>query len=132
MRQKALLIPFNSEGKMFIQDRTDYKPPPWGFFGGSIEEGETHLQAILRETKEELDLDLTENDLIYMGELHTEYDGELTERYFYLYKTDQVEFTVLEGAGGKWVTFTEAELVFKRDNKLPEIIQLINAHTERK
>jgi 8-oxo-dGTP pyrophosphatase MutT (NUDIX family) len=132
MRQKALLIPFNSEGKMFIQDRTDYKPPPWGFFGGSIEEGETHLQAILRETKEELDLDLTENDLIYMGELHTEYDGVLTERYFYLYKTDQVEFTVLEGAGGKWVTFTEAEPVFKRDNKLPEIIQLINAHTERK
>lgn len=63
-----------------------------------------------------------------MGELHTEYDGDFTERYFYLYKTDQVEFTVLEGAGGKWVSFMEAESLFERDNKLPEIIELIQAH----
>jgi len=132
MRQKALLIPLNSEGKIFIQDRTDYKPPPWGFFGGSIEEGENHLEAILRETKEELDLDLTKDDLIYMGDLHTEYDRALTERYFYLYKTDQVDFTVLEGAGGKWVTFAEAEPLFKPDNKLPEIVELIQTYTERK
>lgn len=125
MIKKALLIPVNSKGEIFIQDRTDYKPPPWGFFGGSIEDEETHLQAILRETKEELDLDLVPEDVVYMGDIHTEYDGEFTERYFYLYTTEQVSFTVLEGAGGKWVTFEEAAPLFKRDNKLAEIQTLV-------
>jgi len=55
MKQKTLIIPVNSQGEIFGQDRTDYKPPPWGFFGGSIETGETHLEAILHETKEELE-----------------------------------------------------------------------------
>lgn len=128
MKQKALVIPYNSKGEIYIQDRTDYKPPPWGFFGGSIENGETHLEAVIREIKEELDLDLTTQDLNYLGDIHTEYDGVYTERYFYLYKTDQPSFTVLEGAGGKWVTWEEAAPLFARDNKLSEIK---NAVTEK-
>jgi 8-oxo-dGTP diphosphatase len=127
--KKALLIPYNSKGEIFIQDRTDYKPPPWGFFGGSIEAGESHLEAVLREIKEELDLDLTKDDLVYLGELHTQYSGVFTERYFYLYQTDQEVFTVLEGAGGRWTTFDDAAHLFARDNKLAEIKLMVEKST---
>ena len=129
MKQKALLIPYNSKGEIFIQDRTDYKPPPWGFFGGSIETGESHLEAVLRETKEELDLVLSKDDVIYLGELHTQYSGVFTERYFYLYQTDQETFTVLEGAGGKWTSFDDAAHLFARDNKLAEIKLMVEKST---
>jgi 8-oxo-dGTP pyrophosphatase MutT (NUDIX family) len=129
MRKKALLIPINPKGEIFVQDRTDYKPPPWGFFGGGIEADETHLQAVLRETKEELDLDLVESDLVYLGALHVQYDTGFTERYFYLYKTEQAEFTVLEGAGGKWVTYDEVVVLFARENRLPELWELICKHS---
>jgi 8-oxo-dGTP pyrophosphatase MutT (NUDIX family) len=127
MTQKAFLIPYNSKGEIFIQDRTDYKPPPWGFFGGTIEAGESHLDAVIRESKEELDLDLTKDNIIYLGELHTEYDGVFTERYFYVYKTNQETFTILEGVGGQWTSFADAAPLFKRENKLSEIQTLLES-----
>ncbi len=125
MYRKALLVPYNSKGEIFIQDRTDYKPPPWGLFGGSIEEGETPLEAVIRETKEELDLDIAANDLVYMGQLDMVYEKVHCERYFYLYKTNQAEFTVLEGAGGEWASFAEVGSLFKKEDNLEGIIQLI-------
>ena len=61
MRQtnNALLIPYRpadhpEAGLMLVQDRRGHRPPPWGFFGGGMEAGETPLQAVLRETWEEL------------------------------------------------------------------------------
>lgn len=103
MTEKALLIPFNSKHEIFLQDRTDYKPPPWGFFGGGVEAGETPLQAVIRETKEELNIELTTEDLMYIGEYHTIYNDKQINRHMFLWCTDQEEFTVLEGAGGAWL-----------------------------
>ena len=59
--RKALLVPVNSKGEVLIQDRSGHKPPPWGYFGGGIEVGETPIVAVIREAKEELDLTLKEN-----------------------------------------------------------------------
>ena len=127
MKKKALLIPYNSKGEIFIQDRRGHKPPPWGFFGGGIEVGETSLKAVIRETKEELDLDIAEKDIDYMGEFPTKFNDVETERSLYLYSTEQIEFTVLEGAGGRWVTFAEAkELLHAGDT-----IDLIKAAIKR-
>ena len=116
MDHKSLLIPYNSQQEIFIQDRTGHKPPPWGFFGGSIESGESALHAIIRESKEELDIELTDSDLEYLGEFPTQFDGKTVERSLFLYHTDQTTFTVLEGAGGHWVSFEKAaELMHKGD-----------------
>ena len=64
----ALLIPYHPADhpdfrQMLVQDRRGHRPPPWGFFGGGMEAGETSLQAVLRETREELGVRLSPNDI---------------------------------------------------------------------
>lgn len=110
MRQdtKALLIPINPKQEIFLQDREGHKLPPWGFFGGSIEEGETPVAAVIRESKEELDVDILESELIDLGNFSTVFSDIEVDRRIFLWPTDQTEFTVLEGAGGVWLGYEEA------------------------
>jgi 8-oxo-dGTP pyrophosphatase MutT (NUDIX family) len=107
----ALLIPYRPAdhpdfGLMLVQDRRGHRPPPWGFFGGGIEAGETPLQAVLREAWEELGLYLSEHDL----QFGTEISGQLRDFQFTLhlytwpYSGALSEVTLGEGAGMEWVT----------------------------
>ena len=51
----------NSKGEFLIQKRTPNKknfPNMWSQTGGGVDEGETTLQAALRECKEELGIDI--------------------------------------------------------------------------
>ena len=53
----------NSENKILMQKRAPSKRSPnvWAMTGGSVIKGETSLQTIERETKEELGISLTMN-----------------------------------------------------------------------
>ena len=110
----ALLIPYRPAthadfGLMLVQDRRGHRPPPWGFFGGGIESGETSLQAVLRETWEELGLHLSADDV----QFRTEISGQLRDFQFglHLYTWqcggDLSEVVLGEGAGMEWVTPAE-------------------------
>ena len=107
----ALLLPYRPAshpdfGRVLVQDRRGHRPPPWGFFGGGIETGEAPLQAVLRETWEELGLRLNEHDL----QFGTEIGGQLRDFQFRLhlytwaYSGDLSEVMLGEGAGTKWLT----------------------------
>jgi 8-oxo-dGTP pyrophosphatase MutT (NUDIX family) len=107
----ALLIPYRPAdhpdfGLMLVQDRRGHRPPPWGFFGGGIKAGETPLQAVLRETWEELGIRLSESDI----QFGTEISGQLRDfqfglhLYTWAYSGDLSEVTLGEGAGMEWVT----------------------------
>ena len=96
---KALIVPINSKRQILIQDRRGHKKPDWGYFGGEIEGNETSLEAVIRETKEELDIDIKPEELKYLG-ISTTLWGDLNIiRYMYLYSTEQETFNVLEGEG---------------------------------
>ncbi|TSC68546.1 MAG: hypothetical protein G01um101456_600 [Parcubacteria group bacterium Gr01-1014_56] len=124
-KQKALLVPINSQNQMLIQDRRGQKKPDWGFFGGGIEEGETPLEAMIRESKEELDLEIRPEELEYRGNYRTVFEGVGTTRYFYLYRTEQETFTVLEGNGAHWVSFPEAMTRMEKWDTIDEVVQKI-------
>jgi len=55
------IILYNNKGKILLEDRRRIKKhgEHWSFFGGSIKEGETKEEALVREVKEELNYDLT-------------------------------------------------------------------------
>ncbi|MBM3256968.1 MAG: NUDIX hydrolase [Candidatus Liptonbacteria bacterium] len=120
---KALIIPINKEGKIFIQDRRGYKKPDWGFFGGSIEQGETPLEAVLRETHEELDIELRPETLLFLGVFYAAWND--LERHIYLFKTDKEQFTVKEENGGCWLTLEEARDRMDSKERFDEIARKI-------
>ncbi len=72
--QCGLLIE-NREGKVLLQLRDNIPDIPWpgmwGTFGGQVEKGESSLEAIVRELREELAYDL--HDPEYFGNFP--YDG---------------------------------------------------------
>ena len=62
-RLNVAAVLFDDQGKMLITQRSitkKYLPNVWHIPGGQIDEGETVEEALKREVKEELDLQITE------------------------------------------------------------------------
>lgn len=67
----------NSKGEFLIQKRTPNKrawPNMWSQTGGAVDEGETTLQAALRECKEELGIDINTNNVELILSFKRKYD----------------------------------------------------------
>ncbi|WP_345465180.1 NUDIX domain-containing protein [Deinococcus carri] len=103
----AILVPCHlTSGRILVQDRRGHRPPPWGFFGGGIEVGETPVQALLRETREELGVQLAEEVVHDEGAV----TGMIRDLAFTLhvfswpFDGDLSVFTLGEGAGMELVT----------------------------
>ena len=78
-RRASIILFYDKKGNILFQDRRKISKhgEEYGFFGGGIEEGETPAQALIREIKEELDIEL--NDFMhfrsykeYIPEIDTE------------------------------------------------------------
>lgn len=112
-RTGALIIFFNDAAQVLVQIRGDYSKfwETHAFFGGWVEEWETHLEWFLREAREELWLDMREFPYEYLWEqiqYYQEKDTEIT-RYFYMIHTDRKEsdFQVFEGNGCQYFSLDE-------------------------
>lgn len=72
MRQVALIILYDEDNRLLLQHRSEDAPTLpgfWGFFGGDIEANENPLEAIHRETREELEYSLENPTLLLEPEL---------------------------------------------------------------
>lgn len=104
-RKISVLAPYKVEEgsvSIFLQKRSkDAKRAPglFGFFGGGADEGETAEQALLREIKEELDIEI--KDFSFFNRYETFYN---LVSLFTMQVDDnfEKEVTVLEGDYGKW------------------------------
>lgn len=69
-RRVAVIVFYNNKKQILLQDRNGISKfdEEWGFFGGSIENGETPEEAVIRETKEELGYQLREHS--FFNEFH--------------------------------------------------------------
>lgn len=59
----------NNEGKYLIQKTSKEKGEKYATTGGHVLSGETPKTAIIREVKEELGLDISNENIIYIGDL---------------------------------------------------------------
>lgn len=99
-------------------------PSTWGFFGGGVEEGETLLMTVVREAKEELDIDIPEP--MYFKH----YDGETADADIFLLEVDESfpeQVTVLEGEYGQFLPLSAMDSLELRDH-YRRIMKDLKAH----
>lgn len=107
----------NSENKILIQKRAKNKrlePNVWAMTGGSVVLGENSLETIVREAKEELDIDIDSNKLKLITKFKT---GNVWIDTYVLrsdYDISEMKFQEEEVSDAKWATWNEIdELVNK-------------------
>lgn len=62
----VMIIMQNKEGEFLIQKRSESKGGRWAFTGGHPKSGESSLDGIMSEVKEELGIDLSKEKIILM------------------------------------------------------------------
>ena len=136
MKAIAAIILENDEGKflLYLRDNKPDIPFPdhWDLIGGHIEEGETPEEALLREVKEELDLDLKEYTFYRKYECLT---GDAYENIKYIYfgkiNLPIEKVTLLEGVRPQYFSKEEIPNV-KFANILKSIVMdYISDHQEK-
>lgn len=112
MKKIAAIIFENDKGEFlfYLRDNKPEIPFPdyWDLIGGHVEEGETPEDALVREVKEELDIDLKEYSFFKIYECLT---GDAYENIKYIY-TGKInipidKITLLEGVRPKYFSKEE-------------------------
>jgi 8-oxo-dGTP pyrophosphatase MutT (NUDIX family) len=109
MNDIAIIALYDDDKKVLMQHRSDDAPTSpgyWGFFGGGIEDGETPLEAIKRETYEELRVVLKKPRLLFKEYVPSK---EKTNYYFIEKIKDKSKIELKEGQGMKWIYCAEIE-----------------------
>lgn len=117
---KALLLPINKQKEVMLQDRSNIAhlgvSLNWGYFGGEIEGEETNLEAVIREAKEELSIDLDKDKLhSFFKTTYKPYSDIEIEAEYFLWEIDIPlnKIEVKEGVRYKFFTPDEAIKVLK-------------------
>jgi len=124
MRNVSLILLFDKDKRILMQHRSkDAKRFPnfWGFFGGGIESDETPEQALLRESKEELDYTPQNPRLIMVQD-----KGAKKKKYVYIEKfNDNVKLIQSEGQAMGWFKLDDTKnlKMIDHDRKVIEYIK---------
>lgn len=109
----------NSDKKIFIQKRSDAKklsPGVWAMTGGSVIYGETPKETIVRESMEELSIDVQQDELEFMTKFKT---GNVWVDTYILkrdYDISKMKFDIQEVVEAKWATWQEIDDIVNSGN----------------
>ncbi len=108
---------------------TKFNPNKWAFFGGLNEPGEAPKQTFARELKEELNVEVSENEIIPLCDYYNEEFG--TYRWVFFVESDlpKSRMRLNEGAGFDWIPLGrvfEYDLSEKPGKDLEAFIGLMN------
>ncbi|MEA3463857.1 MAG: NUDIX hydrolase [Patescibacteria group bacterium] len=103
-RNVSLILLYDKNKRILLQHRSKYTkrlPNFWAFFGGGIEKGETPKQALIRESKEELNYTPKRPSLLMVQEF--EYKNVKNKKYVYMEELDKsVKLNQNEGQAMGW------------------------------
>ena len=126
MKDAASIILFDRNKKILLQLRTKdapVSPSKWGFFGGSVEENETPLEAVKRECYEELEYDLKKPLLILEMKRTNRIAYVFAEKYDFSKKLN-----LKEGEAMKWFSVEEAKKL-DSPNLVKEVLKKLTLKT---
>ena len=109
----------NSDNKILIQKRSKYKkiaPNVWAMTGGSVILGKNSKETIVKEAKEELDIDINANELklITRFKLGTLWVDTYILRHDY--DIEKMRFQKYEVTNAKWMTLEEIDNLANKGN----------------
>lgn len=119
----------NSENKILIQKRSQQKslePNVWAMTGGSVILGEQSKETIVREAKEELDIDINPNELKFMTKFKT---GNVWIDTYILkhdYDISKMKFQEDEVSDVKWATWEEINTLVKNGEFINHRLEFVN------
>lgn len=98
----------NDKGEVWIPKRTAHKKiAPNGLdysVGGHVSSGETYEEAMIKEASEELNLQLSNDDLEFLGTLEPDSDGLRYFRRIYRYQTNETpDFNTDDFVSARWM-----------------------------
>jgi len=126
----SVIIFYDDKNRVLLQDRTGISKlgEEWGFFGGHIEKNESPEDAVIRETKEELDFELKNPKFLGFDKKQVNKEISIECHSFIVpLKHNLSKFNQLEGIGMKLFSLNQArklkmvsgdELVLKRLEKI--------------
>ncbi|OGC43768.1 hypothetical protein A3J98_00580 [candidate division WS6 bacterium RIFOXYC1_FULL_33_10] len=121
----AGVIFLTSDNKVLLEDRRKINKhgEHWSFFGGSVEKGETHKQAMKREIKEEMGYDIKKYSYFkkYTFIPTNKPDLQLTY-HMYLAKAPDIDTLNIHSRGGIKVFTLKQALRLKITEKDKEIL----------
>ena len=119
-------IILNSKNEILISKRAEFKKygGMWECNGGSILAGETSLQGIIRELKEELGIQFAEKEAVFLKEIRRD---KLPPDFkdLWLFKRDikdeEITFPDGEATEFKWVTIEEFIKMYNNKEIVPTV-----------
>jgi len=105
-------------------NKLPYIHQKWEFPGGKLEEGESAEEALIRELKEELNLDV--HSLRYLITVHHEYPDFIIEMDAYLCKSNTLSYELREHINAKWLRADEMDSLDWAAADLPIVDALKN------
>lgn len=114
----------NSKGEILIQKRSDNKPTnpgKWGFTGGAVDTGETSLEAGIREVREELSIELKEEQIEFLLSFKRDYG--FVDIYLARHDANIKDLVLQESevAEAKWVSISEFGRMIRKDNVISSV-----------
>ena len=109
----VMVVIRNSKGEFLMQKRVAAKGGDWGVTGGHPKSGETPLEGMITEVKEELGLDFKENDFI---EYDSGCDGKDCYKMYFVTKDidiDDITIQEEELSEVRWFKMEELERMVK-------------------
>lgn len=103
MKQAVCVILLDNDGHLLGVSRRN-KPNDMNLPGGKVDPGETPEEACVRETKEEVGVDISDLELVYSGICKGEVDYEC---FCYLAEHQGTPSSSEEGLTVRWITWNE-------------------------
>ena len=109
----VMVVIRNSKGEFLMQKRVPSKGGDWGVTGGHPKAGESPIEGIVTEVKEELDIDINPNEVI---EFNSGCDGKDCYRMYYIKKDINLND----------ITIQEEELTEVKYFSMKELEEMVN------